>query len=78
MLLGSISALLAWWRPAWLGLEGDRLHAARVVSLVVLYAIAFHMLAAPYPRYGVPFRSLIQVMALTLASTWISRRSFRP
>ena len=78
MLLGSIAALLAWWRPTWLGLEGDRLLAARLVSLVILYAIAFHMLAAPYPRYGVPFRSLIQVMALASASTWISRRSLRP
>jgi hypothetical protein len=73
MLLGLIAALLAWWRPAWLGLEGDRLQAARLVSLVVLYAIAFHMIAAPYPRYGVPFRSLIHVLALTLASALISR-----
>lgn len=78
MLLGTIAALLAWWRPAWLGLEGDRLQAARLVSLVIVYAIAFHVFAAPYPRYGVPFRSLIQLMALALASAWIARRFLRP
>lgn len=74
MLLGVCSAIAVWWRPRWLALEGDPLIVAQAISAVVLYAIAFHIVAAPYPRYGVPFRPLITVLALALASAPFVRK----
>jgi len=44
------------------------------VSAIVLYAIAFHMIGAPFPRYGVPFRPLLYMLAILLASTPFRRR----
>jgi 4-amino-4-deoxy-L-arabinose transferase-like glycosyltransferase len=74
MLGGVVAALLAWWRPGWLRLEGGALVAARLVSAIVLYAIAAHMLVAPYPRYGVPFRPFLQALALAwLAAPFTAR-----
>lgn len=70
MLGGLGAALAAWWRPGWLRLEGDARLAARVVAAVVLYAVAFHMCVAPYPRYGVPFRPLLYALALAWPCAW--------
>ena len=36
------------------------------------------MVAAPYPRYGIPFRPLIYVLALAMASAVFSRRALAP
>lgn len=38
-----------------------------LLALIFLYAIALHMLGAPYPRYGIPFRPLAYVLAFCLA-----------
>jgi 4-amino-4-deoxy-L-arabinose transferase-like glycosyltransferase len=74
MLLGLVGACLPWWRPQRWGLSGARLAAARLVSLVVFYAIGFHMIGAPFPRYGVPFRPLLYPLALlALTAPWRSR-----
>jgi hypothetical protein len=71
MLLGLLGMGLACWRPTRWGLRGDSLTAARLVSVVIVYAIAFHMIGAPYPRYGIPFRPLLFPMALlTLSTLW--------
>jgi hypothetical protein len=79
MLAGLLGAGLAWWRPAWLGLEGDALLAARLVAALVFYALAFHVVVAPYPRYGVPFRPLLYALALTLvAGVLAGRKSKNP
>ena len=65
LMLGGVAvAGLAWWRPSWLHLEGRPLLAARLCSALVLYALAFHLVVAPYPRYGVPFRPLLYALAL--------------
>lgn len=72
MLLGLSAAFLVWWRPQWLRIENESLLAAKMVSIIVLYAIAFHMIAAPFPRYGVPFRPLLYTLALTLVSALIA------
>jgi 4-amino-4-deoxy-L-arabinose transferase-like glycosyltransferase len=74
MLLGVVAAALAFWRPRWLRLGDAAIPAARVVAAVVLYAIAFHMVAAPFPRYGVPFRPLLYLLAMALASAPFGRR----
>jgi len=68
MLLGLVGACLPWWLPSRWGLSGTRLTAARLVSLLVFYAIGFHMIGAPFPRYGVPFRPLLYPLALLAVS----------
>ncbi len=75
MLLGLIGACMPWWRPRRWGLSGELLIAGRLVSLVILYAIGFHMIGAPFPRYGVPFRPLLYPLAvLAGVALWRSRR----
>jgi hypothetical protein len=64
MLLGLMGACLPWWRAQQWGLSGRVLVAARIVSLIVFYAIGLHMIGAPYPRYGIPFRPLLYPLAL--------------
>jgi hypothetical protein len=69
MLLGLGGTLLVWWRAERRGLDQRQLLAARLVSLVVLYAIGLHMVGAPFPRYGIPFRPLLYPLALLVIST---------
>jgi hypothetical protein len=64
VLLGGLSSLLVLWRPGWLGLSGTSRAPATLVALVVLYAVGFHMIGAPYPRYGIPFRPLLFALAM--------------
>ena len=77
MLLGVAGALVILWRPHWLLIEGQALTAAKLLSCVVLYAIVFHMVVAPYPRYGVPFRPLIYILALAIPCALIRGRFSR-
>ena len=75
MLLGLVGACLPWWRSQRWGLSGEPLIAARLVSLVILYAIGFHMIGAPFPRYGIPFRPLLYPLALlAVLSLWRAYR----
>jgi 4-amino-4-deoxy-L-arabinose transferase-like glycosyltransferase len=74
MLAGVAAAVVAWWRPQWLRLEGEARMAVRVVAAVVLYAIAFHLVVAPYPRYGMPFRPLLYALALAWPAALFYRR----
>ena len=66
-LLGLAGALLAIFRPAGLGLAGPPLVVARMVSLLLLYAVGLHMLGAPFPRYGIPFRPIVYMLAVMAA-----------
>ena len=68
MLFGVGATFVIWWRPNWLRLDENALSVAKVISCIVLYAIGFHMIAAPYPRYNVPFRPLLYMLALVLVS----------
>lgn len=64
MLLGLGGAIMAMWRPRWLRLEPTATPAARTVALVILVAVVFHMIGAPYPRYAIPFRPLFYLLAV--------------
>ena len=68
MLFGVGATFVIWWRPSWLRLDENALFVTKVISCIVLYAIGFHMIAAPYPRYNVPFRPLLYMLALVLVS----------
>jgi 4-amino-4-deoxy-L-arabinose transferase-like glycosyltransferase len=86
MLLGIAGALAALWRPRWLGLSPRSLLAARTVALILLSAILLHMMGAPYPRYGIPFRPLAYILAVAfgvmgyrrLAAAKISGQAVHP
>lgn len=75
MLAGVAAALVAWWRPRWLRLEGEAVVVARLVAAVVLYALALHVVVAPYPRYGVPFRPLLYALAMAWPCALLARRA---
>jgi 4-amino-4-deoxy-L-arabinose transferase-like glycosyltransferase len=54
------------------------LQAAALAALVFGYAIAMHMVAAPFPRYAIPFRPLVYALALlALGLSWQAWRSRR-
>lgn len=64
MLLGVATALVAFLRPRIFGGTVD-LASLRLVSALALAAIVLHMIGAPYPRYGIPFRPLFYLLAST-------------
>ena len=66
MLLGLTGALWVLLFPENLGLDLQQQLAARVVSGVFFYALVFHMIGAPLPRYGIPFRPLLYPMAMLI------------
>lgn len=71
VVLAVAAMLLALWRPR-LFAAGQHARASVVlVALVLAYAIAFHMLVAPFPRYNVPFRPMVFLLAaLALQAGW--------
>jgi 4-amino-4-deoxy-L-arabinose transferase-like glycosyltransferase len=57
----------------WLPISGNKpsgttLFTARILSLLVLYFIALHIVAAPFPRYGIPLRPYIYGLAMFMCS----------
>jgi 4-amino-4-deoxy-L-arabinose transferase-like glycosyltransferase len=71
MLFGVGAAITALWRPHALQLQGHAKTGAQAVAIVFLIAIGLHMIGAPYPRYGIPFRPLAYVLAaLSAAALW--------
>lgn len=52
------------WTPLAKGLPANTLFATRLLSLLMLYFLALHMIVAPYPRYGIPLRPAIYGLAL--------------
>lgn len=61
--LGMLFVLSPWARRVW---DGARLRGLRVVAVGFAYAIALHVVGAPFPRYSVPFRLLQYVLAAAL------------
>jgi hypothetical protein len=72
MLLAVAVSLVAWLRPAWLARESDRT-GTRLLAAVALGAIVLHMIGAPYPRYGIPFRPLFYLLAMIGSLALIDR-----
>jgi 4-amino-4-deoxy-L-arabinose transferase-like glycosyltransferase len=68
--LASILMLVAARR--WIQPDDAARTGAMVLALIVLYAIALHIIVAPFPRYSVPFRPLLFVLALLpLKALWV-------
>jgi 4-amino-4-deoxy-L-arabinose transferase-like glycosyltransferase len=64
MVLGMVASAMLCFRADKLALGAAETAAARLIALVVVYAILFHMIIAPFPRYGIPFRPLLYVLAM--------------
>jgi len=67
MLAGLLAAVVAVARPRWFRPPLDP-RALRVLGGVALATILFHVIGAPYPRYGIPFWPLLYVLAASLAA----------
>lgn len=79
IILGITGTALLVLRPSWLCLDRKAAVAAGLVAAVIVYAIAFHMVVAPFPRYSIPFRPLIFAMAaLPILSGWRALRAKYP
>lgn len=75
MLLAVFSAFLAFRRRASPNSTSLRLGEA-LLAFVFLYAIVLHILGAPYPRYGIPFRPLAYILAFCLLhQIWLWSRA---
>jgi 4-amino-4-deoxy-L-arabinose transferase-like glycosyltransferase len=73
-----LATLLALLSPRRLGMAADATGAAILLALVLAYAIAVHMLVAPFPRYNLPFRPLMFLLAaLLLQAGWRAWRTRR-
>jgi hypothetical protein len=71
MLLGVATALAACLRSRWFTGLADPT-ALRALALVAIGAILLHMIGAPYPRYGIPFRPLFYLLASAgFAMVWM-------
>ena len=66
--LALIATVLVWLPGFGKRLPGTALFSARLLSLLMLYFIALHMVAAPFPRYGIPLRPVNYGLALFLCS----------
>jgi 4-amino-4-deoxy-L-arabinose transferase-like glycosyltransferase len=61
-------SVLAWLPVFGKPLSGTVLFTVRLLSLLMLYFIALHIVAAPFPRYGIPLRPVIYGLAMFLCS----------
>lgn len=64
MILGFAGILSGALRPRLLALPVDAEPAIRGLSIMLLAIIVVHMIGAPFPRYGIPFRWMCYLMAM--------------
>lgn len=64
MILGLIGVVLVWLPKSPVALSDNARFTARLISVLILYYVAIHMIGAPYSRYSVPIRPFIYTMAL--------------
>jgi 4-amino-4-deoxy-L-arabinose transferase-like glycosyltransferase len=64
VMLALAATVLAWLPGFGKKLSATTLFTVRLLSLLLLYFIALHMVAAPFPRYGIPLRPVIYGLGL--------------
>ncbi len=67
--LSLIATVIVWFPHSKWGLSKTNAYVPRLLSLLMLYFIAIHIVGAPFPRYGVPLRPLIYIQALLVIQT---------
>jgi 4-amino-4-deoxy-L-arabinose transferase-like glycosyltransferase len=73
VILALCTTLLAWLPQFSCNLSGSQRFAVRLLSLLILYFIALHMVGAPFPRYGIPLRPAIYGLAVYFCSLLVTR-----
>jgi hypothetical protein len=68
MLLALGAMFVAGWRPELLASIPAQQTMIRFLALTLAYVLVVHMLGAPYPRYGIPFRPLLYLLAVAMLS----------
>ena len=68
VILALAASVVVWLPISGNKLSGTTLFTARILSLLVLYFIALHIVAAPFPRYGIPLRPVIYGLAMLMCS----------
>jgi 4-amino-4-deoxy-L-arabinose transferase-like glycosyltransferase len=68
MLLALGAMFVAGWRPELLTAVPAQQTMMRFLALTLAYVLVMHMLGAPYPRYGIPFRPLVYLLAVAMLS----------
>ena len=64
VLLALLGCVAVWIPRVSSGFGEHGLWLVRVISLLLLYYTALHMVGAPFPRYSVPFKPLMYAMAV--------------
>ncbi|MFC1664339.1 ArnT family glycosyltransferase [Pseudomonadota bacterium] len=64
IILGMLGAFLVWMPILMKGYKDKQRFAARVLSMVLLYYTFIHMIGVPFPRYSIPLRPLVYIMAV--------------
>ena len=65
----ALAAAVVVWLPGFgKSSSATAVFAVRLLSLLLLYFIALHMVAAPFPRYGIPLRPVIYGLAIFMCS----------
>lgn len=64
MILGFAAILIGAVRPRVLAPRADVQVAVRALSIMLLAVTVVHMIGAPFPRYGIPFRWMFYLMAM--------------
>lgn len=64
---------IAWLPPRWSGFSQEALFVTRAISILLLYHAAIMMISFPLPRYAIPMRPFLHIMAMlpiALAARW--------
>jgi 4-amino-4-deoxy-L-arabinose transferase-like glycosyltransferase len=85
VILALAASVLVWIPGFGKKLPGSTLLTARLLSVVLFYFIALHIVAAPFPRYGIPLRPVIYGLGifqcwqiLAWIKSALSRESLQP
>lgn len=73
MLAAAVSAVCAWVGQCGRGLSIDSIHCWQSQSLIFFYFVAVHCVTAPFPRYAIPMKPLIYLLAVTGMAVLIKR-----
>lgn len=79
LMMGGIA--LAWLPSRWTRFSATTVYCARIVSLLILYHAAVMTAGFPLPRYSIPLRPFLYIMAMLFifgAVNWIRARQHKP
>jgi len=63
-ILAVLGAVMAWWPAGVKGLSIEASWMLRVISLLFIYFLLIHTIAAPFPRYSIPIRPITYGLAI--------------